>query len=244
MYANDIAAVYDLVHEGKGKDYRSEAGEIAALVRAHRPGTTSLLDVACGTGQHLRHLAGLFDRVEGLEISRDMLAIAAGRNPGIPLHEGDMRSFALTSRFDAVICMFSSIGHLRDGAELDATLARFAAHLEPGGVIVVEPWWFPDSFTPGYIGASVTEAGDRTISRVSHSVRDGDATRIEVHYLIARPGEGIRHLTEEHTITLFPRTAYERAFERAGCRVLYQEGGPSGRGLFIGTRADFSPAGA
>ncbi|MER6049814.1 class I SAM-dependent DNA methyltransferase [Streptomyces sp. NPDC020883] len=236
MYANDIAALYDLVHEGKGKDYRQEAEEIAQLVRAHRPATRSLLDVACGTGQHLRHLDGLFDHVEGLELSQDMLAIAIGRNPDVTLHEGDMRSFALGRRFDAVICMFSSIGHLRTTDELDSTLRCFAGHLEPGGAIVIEPWWFPDSFTPGYVGASVTEAGERTICRVSHSVREGDATRIEVHYLVAEPGGGIRHLTEDHTITLFPRADYERAFERAGCDVRYQEGGSSGRGLFIGSR--------
>lgn len=236
MYANEIAAIYDLVHEGKGKDYRKEAEEIAALVRGHRLATRSLLDVACGTGQHLRHLDGLFDHVEGLELSGDMLAIATDRNPDVTFHQGDMRSFALGRRFDAVICMFSSIGHLRNTDELDSTLRCFADHLEPGGVIVVEPWWFPETFTPGYVGASVTEAGERTICRVSHSVREGDATRIEVHYLVAEPGGGIRYLTEDHTITLFPRADYERAFERAGCDVLYQEGGSSGRGLFIGTR--------
>ncbi|MGI5392247.1 class I SAM-dependent DNA methyltransferase [Streptomyces sp. CA-251251] len=235
MYADDIAAVYDLVHEGKGKDYRQEAEEIAALVRAHHPDARTLLDVACGTGRHLHHLDSLFDHVEGLEISPDMLALATGHNPGITFHEGDMRSFSLDRRFSAVTCMFSSIGHLRNTEELDSALRSFTHHLEPSGVIVVEPWWFPETFTPGYVGASITEAGERTVCRVSHSVREGDATRIEVHYLLAGPG-GVRHLTEDHTITLFRRADYEAAFERAGCDVAYQEGGPSGRGLFVGTR--------
>ncbi|MFJ1751257.1 class I SAM-dependent DNA methyltransferase [Streptomyces sp. NPDC088116] len=242
MYADEIAAVYDLVHEGKGKDYRAEAEEIAALVRTHRPDATSLLDVACGTGQHLRHLGDLFERAEGLELSHDMLDIAARRNPNLALYEGDMRVFDLGRRFDAVICMFSSIGHVRDTAELDATLGCFAQHLTPGGVIIVEPWWFPESFTPGYVGASITEAGDRTICRMSHSVLEGDATRIEVRYLIARPGEGIRDLAESHRITLFPQADYERAFKTAGCEVRYQEGGRSGRGLFIGTYRQARPA--
>ncbi|MFI9629587.1 class I SAM-dependent DNA methyltransferase [Streptomyces sp. NPDC052042] len=236
MYSDEIAAVYDLVHEGKGKDYRREAEEIAALVRAERPDTGSLLDVACGTGQHLRHLTRLFGHVEGVELSPDMLALAAGRNPDVALHQGDMRTFRLDRRFDAVICMFSSIGHLRDTAELEATLGRFAQHLTPGGVILVEPWWFPESFTPGHIGASLTEAGDRTICRMSHSVLEDGATRIEVRYLVAHAEDGVRVLTESHRISLFPRSAYEQAFKNAGCEVRYLEHGGSGRpGLFVGT---------
>ncbi|WP_338673612.1 class I SAM-dependent methyltransferase [Streptomyces sp. SCSIO 30461] len=235
-YAGGVARLYDLVHQGKGKDYAREATDLAALIASRAPGARSLLDVACGTGLHLEHLNGAFDRVEGVEFSSDMRDIAVRRNPNVPVHLGDMRDFTLDTAFSAVTCMFSSIGHMRDQAELDAALARFAAHLEPGGVVVVEPWWFPATFTPGFVGASITEAEGKTISRVSHSRLESGATRIDVHYLIAEPGQDITHLSETHLITLFTRDAYERAFARAGLAVEFQEGGPSGRGLFIGTR--------
>ncbi|MFE3765588.1 class I SAM-dependent methyltransferase [Streptomyces sp. NPDC059104] len=237
-YTGGIARLYDLVHQGKGKDYAREAADLAELVTSRVPGARSLLDVACGTGLHLEHLTAAFDTAEGLELSPDMREIAVRRNPGVPVHPGDMRDFALDTTYSAVTCMFSSIGHMRDQAELDAALARFAAHLDPaGGVVVVEPWWFPETFTPGYIGASVVEAEGKTISRVSHSRLEDDATRIDVHYLIAEPGRDITHLSESHRITLFTRAAYELAFTRAGLAVEFQEGGPSGRGLFTGVRA-------
>lgn len=236
-YADGVARLYDLVHQGKGKDYRREAADLAALITSRVPGARSLLDVACGTGLHLKYLTPLFDRVEGLELSADMREIARHRNPDSTVHQGDMRDFALGTAYSAVTCMFSSIGHMRDQTELDAALARFAAHLEPGGVVVVEPWWFPATFTPGFVGASVVEAEGKTISRVSHSRLEGDATAIDVHYLVAEPGRDIEHLSESHLITLFERSAYEQAFVRAGLDVEFQEGGPSGRGLFIGVRA-------
>ncbi|MFH7596510.1 class I SAM-dependent methyltransferase [Streptomyces racemochromogenes] len=237
-YAGGIARLYDLVHQGKGKDYAREAADLAALIGSRVPGAHSVLDVACGTGLHLEHLAPLFASVEGVEISPDMRELAVRRNPDVTVHLGDMRDFALGTTHSAVTCMFSSIGHMRDQAELDAALARFAAHLDPaGGVVVVEPWWFPETFTPGYVGASITEAEGRTISRVSHSRLEDDATRIDVHYLIASPGEEITHLAESHRITLFERAAYERAFVRAGLEVEFLEGGPSGRGLFVGVPA-------
>lgn len=234
-YEGGIAALYDLIHQGKGKDYAEEAAQLAALVAARNPGARTLLDVACGTGVHLSHLARHFGGVEGVELSEDMLAIARRRNPGTAIHHADMRDFALDGRFDAVICMFSSIGHMADQAELDAAVGRFAAHLNPGGAVVVEPWWFPGTFTPGYVGAAVVEAEGRTISRVSHSRLEGGATRIDVHYLVAEPGRGIEHLTESHLITLFTQEAYEGAFRRAGLDVTFTPGGPSGRGLFTGT---------
>ncbi|MEV5336650.1 class I SAM-dependent methyltransferase [Streptomyces werraensis] len=235
-YTGAVARVYDLVHQGKGKDYAREADDLAELITGRVPGARSLLDVACGTGLHLAHLTRRFTRAEGLELSPDMLAAARHRNPCTTVHHGDMRDFALGTVYSAVTCMFSSIGHMAGQSELDAALAAFAAHTEPGGVVVVEPWWFPDTFTPGYIGAAVVEAEGKTISRVSHSRLEDGATRIDVHYLVAEPGRDIEHLSESHRITLFPRTAYELAFERAGLDTEYLPGGPSGRGLFVGVR--------
>lgn len=152
------------------------------------------------------------------------------------MFQGDMRDFALGRRFDVVTCMFSSIGHLADGPELDRALAAYAAHLSPGGVVVVEPWWFPETFLDGYVAGDVVRDGDLTISRVSHSVRAGDVTRIEIHWIVASAVDGPHHHVENYEITLFEKEQYEHAFTAAGCTVDYLAGGPSGRGLFIGVR--------
>ncbi|WP_055613495.1 trans-aconitate 2-methyltransferase [Streptomyces phaeochromogenes] len=235
-YTGDIARLYDLAHQGKGKDYQAEAKELAALVNSRLPEARSLLDVACGTGMHLRYLGEIFDEVEGVDMSPDMLAIAEQRNPDVRIHRGDMRDFALDRRFDAVICMFSSIGHMRDQEELDAAIGRFAAHLPPGGVVIVDPWWFPENFTPGYVGTSLVEAEGRSIARFSHSVIEDGATRIDVNYLVGVPGEGVAHLQESHRITLFERAQYEAAFARAELSVEYLAHAATERGLFIGVR--------
>lgn len=234
MYDGEFAELYDLVHEGRGKDYLAEAEDIAKLIRSRTPDADSILDVACGTGGHLRHFAGLFGHAEGLELSPAMIAIAARRAPGCALHEGDMRRFELGRTFAAITCMFSSIGHLADAAELDAAIGCFARHTAAGGTVVVEPWWFPETFLDGYVGGDVVRVGPTTVARVSHSVCDGGVTAMEVHYVIAEPERGAHHLVEHHRITLFPRAAYETAFTGAGLSVEYLEGGPSGRGLFVG----------
>lgn len=231
------ARIYDLIYQGRGKDYPAEAAELAQLVRRRNPAATTLLDVACGTGLHLRAFAGEFDHVEGVELSEDMLTIAKDRLPGVPLHVGDMRDFDLGRTFDAVTCLFAAVGHMRSTGELDAAAARLAAHLSPGGVLVIEPWWFPDNFLPNYVGGDVVRRDGHTIARVSHTVADGLVTTMTVHYVVATAADGPRHFTNQVVNTLFTRAEYETALRRAGCTVEYIVDGPAGRGRFVAVRS-------
>ena len=72
----------------------------------------ALLDVACGTGKHLERLAQDHS-VEGMDLDAALLELALRRLPGVPLHQADMTSFELGRRFDAVVCLFSSIGYVK-----------------------------------------------------------------------------------------------------------------------------------
>ncbi|GAA3990541.1 class I SAM-dependent methyltransferase [Thermobifida alba] len=234
MYTADLAEVYHLIYTGRGKDYATEARTVEKLVRAHSPEADSLLDVACGTGAHLAAFQSRFSRVEGLEFSPDMIAEARSRRPGITISRGDMRDFDLGRRFDTVICMASSIAYLRSTGELGQTVAAMARHLRPGGVIVLEPWVFPENFIPGYVAADIARDGDRTVARVSHSHRRGRKVPMVVHYIVADAQTGIRHFTDTHTLRLFEQSEYESAFDRAGCDVHYERDARFPLGLFIG----------
>ncbi|MDV6011628.1 class I SAM-dependent methyltransferase [Haloechinothrix sp. LS1_15] len=236
MYGHDAAELYDLLHAERGKDFAAEARFVRRLIAERNPTASTLLDIACGTGAHLEHLAGSFDRVAGLELSESMLAMAKAKMPEVELHHGDMRTLSLGDTFDAVICLFGSIGYVDSVDELHTTVRRFAEHTSKGGVVVLEPWWQPDTFTPGHISGDVITVDNRTIARVSHASRLPDASHMQVHYVVAEPEGGIRHFTEEHICKLFPRQEYERALEGAGLRVEYFACGLSGKGLYVGTR--------
>ncbi|GLZ00712.1 class I SAM-dependent methyltransferase [Actinoplanes sp. NBRC 103695] len=238
LYGADTASVYhDFYRERKGKDYAAEAAHLAALVRERKAGASSLLDVACGSGSHLEHFVHEFDHVEGLELSADMIAVAGPLLPGVALHQGDMRDFSLGRRFDALTCMYSSIGYMADEDALRRTIARFTEHLEPGGVLLVEPWWTPDEFLDRHVAGDVLTVGERTIARVSHTVRHGDKTRMEVHWTVADAVDGPRHVAESHQMSLFTSAQYEGAFEAAGCTVERLRPSWSGPGLLVGVRA-------
>jgi SAM-dependent methyltransferase len=219
VYDQNLAAVYDAVYGvAAGKDYAKEAGELAKLVRERRPQASSLLDVACGTGQHLLHLRELFAQVEGVELSPEMAAIARTRlGSTARVHVGDMRDFDLGRRYDAVTCLFSSIGYVESWEELRATLERFAAHLEPGGVLLLEPWFSPEAWQPGAVHHSSVQEGGRTVIRLSYSglTEDGKSST-DMHYLYGQEGVGIRHWQDRHVMSLFTDDQYLDAFAEAG----------------------------
>ncbi|MCD0452137.1 class I SAM-dependent methyltransferase [Actinocorallia sp. API 0066] len=233
MYENaGEAEIYDLLYQDR-KDYDAEAARVTGLVRERKPDAATLLDVACGTGIHLAGFAKRFARVAGLEVSEPMLARAGERLSGVPLHHGDMRTFVLGETFDAVVCMFSSIGYLRGTTDLDSAVLAMARHLAEGGVLVIEPWYFPDTFIDGYVSAHAVRNSAQGIARVAHSTRQGDATRMEIHYLLGDAATGVRHRSEVDYLTLFSRADYEDAFARAGLSAEYLTLGDGTPGFFV-----------
>ncbi|MGW0606192.1 class I SAM-dependent DNA methyltransferase [Streptomyces sp. NPDC002640] len=235
MYGAEFAEIYDLIHQGRGKDYAAEARFVAGHARRKAPAATSLLDVACATGSHLSAFAEMFDTVAGVELSAPMTEVAR-RKLGDVVHQGDMRDFDLGTRFSVVTCMFGSIGHAMTEPDLVAALRRFEAHLEDDGVIVVDPWWFDDTFTPGHVAGDVCTVDGLTMARVSHASRQDDKSRMEVHYTVADPEGGIRHFVETYLARLYTREQYEKAFAEAGLSAEYLPGVQNGRGLFLAVR--------
>ncbi|ATZ29851.1 class I SAM-dependent DNA methyltransferase [Streptomyces lavendulae] len=239
MYENkNQAELYDRLYQDR-KDYDAEAAQVAGFVRARKDGASSLLDVACGTGIHLAAFAKQFNRVAGLDLSEWMAQVASERLGGVPVHRGDMRSFDLGETFDSVVCMFSSIGYLRTVEDLESAVAAMTRHLSEGGVLAIEPWYFPDTFLPQHVSVHALKDGDRAISRVSHSTLvDGNVTRMEIHYLTADPETGVQHRSEIDDLTLFSREDYANAFRKSGLSdVEYVETGGGRPGFFLGTRA-------
>ena len=236
MYVDPRTAVaYDLIHRARGKDYAAEARQVAGMVRRLRPDATRLLDVACGTGLHLEAFAALGFDVTGIDVSPVMLAMARRRLAAVPLHEGDMRSFALGTRFDVVTCLFSSVAFMTDTDQLAEALTTMAAHLVPGGMVVVEPWVQPEVWAVGVVDADAANEDDVAVAKVSRTDREGDVSILDMRYVVATT-EGIETFDEQHRLGLFTDDDLADALHSAGLAVHHDFPGITGRGLFLGIR--------
>ena len=88
------------------KDYPTETSKLASLLRQQYPSCRSVLDVACGTGEHIRLLVREHGfRVDGVDLDPRVLAIAARKSPTSRFWEADMTDFQLPTRYDAVVCL-------------------------------------------------------------------------------------------------------------------------------------------
>lgn len=226
------AGFYDAIYAAAGKDYAAEAARLHELIRANkRSAGRSLLDVACGTGAHLQHLQSWYE-VEGLDLDDKMLSVARDRLPRVPLHQEDMAAFDLARRFDAVVCLFSSIGYVQHIPGLRQAVACMRQHLASGGVLAIEAWFSPQDWRPGTLGSLLVELPDLKIARLSLSRQEERRSIIDFHYLIATR-EGIQHIEEHHEMGLFYPDEYVEAFEAAGLRPTHLPEGMSGRPLYL-----------
>lgn len=228
------APYYDLIYGFN--DCEDEARRLIGIAQRCHPNPRTLLDVACGTHTHARFLREQFDVVDGVDINGEFLRQAKNKNPSGRYFEADMRTFDLGVRYDVILCLHSSVGYLKDESELTKCLGSISRHVKPGGLVMIEPWFSPETFTHGRNSLVTAEDGTHKVARMSRRTRTSESSSLmEFHFLIA--GEtGIDSFSEHHRLALFSRDQMTSAFDLAGFNVVFDESYSFGRGLYVGTR--------
>jgi len=231
-----VSRYYDALYV-KDEEYAPEAARVKALLSAHGvPAGGDLLVLACGTGGHMPYFREQY-AVAGLDLSEDMLALARTKFPGIPFHLGDMADFRLDGRFDAMVCLYGSIGFVRTVDGLRAAMRCIADGLRPGGVALITPWSTVEEFQE----MLVVDAADRPDWKIARmeQVRLKSSKLVEVtfHHLLGQ-GVDVEYHRQSMEIGLFTRDEYCSAMADAGLDVVEEYGGADVRGgAYIGRKA-------
>lgn len=237
MSYDDASRYYDAIYEAM-KDYAAETERLCQLLEQHsqRP-VRDLLDMACGTGLHDQYLKDHY-HVEGADLSRSQLALARRRCPDLVFHEADMTSFDLGRDYDAVTCLFSAIGHVITEEKLGAAVQAMAAHVRPGGLVVIEPFIDPSDFRPGHISVEHGEDADARVLRVSFSERVDNVLRLTMHHYVSAGGNVSVTEPMRFDIAMFTADQLRGAMASAGLEVFHDPVGLMGRGLYLGRRGN------
>ena len=129
----DLAEIYDLVNQRK--NYVGEADFLKSLFR--RYDVKTVLDVGCGTGNHMQLLEEAGFQCDGIDLNQEMLNVARTKVKG-HLSQADMTDFSLGKRYDAIICMFAAFNHLIEPSYARKALDCFRSHLNSGGILLID----------------------------------------------------------------------------------------------------------
>jgi SAM-dependent methyltransferase len=148
-YQSVFAELYDMFYEQK--PYQAEVEFLHEKLATY--GVKNILELACGTGNHALLLATLGYQITAIDLSADMILQArakqqemerSGRLPVSMLSfvQADMSDLPPQTgmHFDAVLCLFDSLGYLLTNAAIRKALRGIYEKLKPGGVFIVEYW--------------------------------------------------------------------------------------------------------
>jgi len=167
FYTGLVAEMYDNL-----VSYQAPVSFFADLIR---DGGEPALELGCGTGHPLLPLVARGLQVEGLDSSSDMLirckTKAEAQGLQVALHQQEMQSFTLPTRYRTIFFAGASFMLLPDLEEATRTLQRIYHHLEPTGRMVI-PLYIPP------LSPEAASADEQWRSR--EKVREADGATLRV----------------------------------------------------------------
>lgn len=182
---NNYALYYNLLY--RDKDYAGEADYIDRLIREHKPGARTVLDMGCGTGRHARLLAQKGYQVHGVDMSEGMLASAKEKADGehLVFSHGDIRSVRLGKKFDAVVSLFHVISYQTGNADLCKAFTTAYEHLNPAGIFIFDCWYGPAVLTDRpVVRIKRLEDENLEVTRLAEPVMHAGENIVDVNYQV------------------------------------------------------------
>ena len=132
-----LASCYDSFT--KDVQYERRARYLSRLLALPRGQSRTVLDLACGTGTLTEIFSRAGHRMVGVDLSADMLAVAANKFTELPQEERplllqqSMTALRLPFPVDAAFCALDGLNYLLRPEEVRRTFRAVAKVLKPGG---------------------------------------------------------------------------------------------------------------
>jgi len=180
----------------------------ARLSRAGRS-PASVLDAGCGTGRHAAALIAKGHRVDVVDASPQLLALAARRCPSARAFLGDLCEMTPASGYDAVTCR-GVLNDMITDEERVAAVRGLAGSLAPGGLLLLDVREQRASRQRADGAARsrrVDLGGAAALTFTARTTWSAGRLRVEEHYDLAGPG--VAALRSSYVFTMRPWTEPE-----------------------------------
>ncbi|MCD8390711.1 MAG: class I SAM-dependent methyltransferase [Firmicutes bacterium] len=134
----DFARVYDALMRDD-IDYEAWADYIEAIFKRYGACPQKIYDLACGTGNITLPLSRRGYDMTGIDISEDMLNIAAEKGSGAVFVKQNIADLRVPSAADAVTCMIDGVNYIISPKALYGAFKRIkTAALDDGGIFIFD----------------------------------------------------------------------------------------------------------
>ena len=208
-----FAKYYDLIYSKK--DYGKEVRFIIGQIKKNKIKGKEILDVACGTGNHDLLLKKKSFSIIGVDLNKEMLAIARKKVKGAKYIQRDMRTFNLKKKFDVVLCLFSAMHYNLNYRQLEKTIRNFCRHLKPSGLLIFDMGFNEERWRKGVVDVGHFQGKDVHVLRFSTSRRQGKDGTLDMGYIVYK-NHKFGFAQERHTIRIFETLKVKKIMKNAG----------------------------
>lgn len=128
----DLSGYYDLMCADI--NYREQSDYVRRLHQIFGNHGKHYLDLACGTGPHLRYFIDCDFSATGVDLNQPMLDIAQARCPEAQFIQRDMCNLNMFAQMDLISCFLYSIHYNQSITKLTDCIASVHGALKPGGI--------------------------------------------------------------------------------------------------------------
>ncbi len=206
---HELAEFYFQI-ENKSRNIQTDISFIKSYLSPD--GNADILDLGCGTGEHLNEFAKMGYKCTGIDNSKEMIMTAASKSiSGIEFQECDMKDFDFYEKFDLIYSFFGSFNYLLTNEEIDAVLWNTWRALKTNGMGIFELWnAFP-----------LLEIREKDVARVSTTIHNGtklirergfklktiSPTIVNVNYKyhVTDPSGNVRTIEDTHVMRAYKK---------------------------------------
>lgn len=204
-------------------DYDTEAEAIYRFLFQQQKTKGRVLDIGAGSGGHMLPLLRMGIKVDGLDVSENMIAILktkiAREDYENRLLHDDMRSFQTDAPYDMLYCFGETVHHLAGAAELTSFFDRAHQALKTGGTLLFS-WQEKPYFRELVDCGEFYECHGDDYLLWQTKVLSDEAAAISYTAFIKNDREEdiYRRIRETHRLAMFDSTQILRAAEDTGFR--------------------------
>jgi len=222
---NELAEYYFTI-ESSTRDITDDIKLILSF--SHDIKEPELLDIGCGTGEHLNIFSRYGIKSTGIDSSNKMLDIAKERFPSkIKFFNLNLKDFDFYNQFDIITCMFGSFDYLLNDEDIDSALWNTWRALKSDGIAIFEVWHsIPVVKIKKKKVALVSNSkfNDTIIERyrgfnVSEKYRDKTIVEVDYKYQVSN-NQGVKNFEDKHTMRAFTKEEFLTFLNNNGFKVI------------------------